>query len=116
MEQPHCDWRTFMSATDDTPAETLKKLDDYFPRFVQPTIKGDGGKKIFEPQKCIGCGDELTGFFGTLRWGIAHGEAECGKCGWPVRGHHFISDEITMRNVFLQYHPDFVERRSRKVG
>lgn len=121
MEQvAKLDWRTFMTAADDTPPSTIKALDDYFSHFAAVEIKDDKqGKPQIQDQACIGCGESLTGFLrGTWRWGIAHGVGECSKCGWPSHGHHFIKDEageevLTLRNFILQVHPDFVERRKR---
>ncbi len=113
------DWRTFMKASDDMPASTIKALDDYFSRFVALEIKDDeNGKPQTQDQICVGCGDRLTGFFGGWRWGIAHGVGECGNCRWPSHGHHFVKDDkgedvVTLHNFILQVHPDFVERRKR---
>jgi hypothetical protein len=113
------DWRTFMKASDDTPETTIRALDSYFAHFVALEIKDDvEGKPDIQPQACVGCGKTLTGLCGTWRWGIAHGVGECGHCGWPSHGHHFIKDEsgeevATLHNFILQVHPDFVERRRR---
>lgn len=115
------DWRTLMKASDETPESTIKALDDYFSHFVAVEVKDDdrGGKPQIQDQNCVGCGKALTGFLcGTWRWGIAHGVGECGHCGWPSHGHHFIKDEsgkdvLTLRNFILQIHPDFVERKRR---
>ena len=113
------DWRTFMNASDDTPPSTIKALDDYFSHFVAVQIeKDEKGVPHLRPQTCAGCGQTLTGFLGTWRWGIAHGAGECGNCGWPSYGHHEIKDGDgeaigTLRNFILQVHPDFVERRKR---
>lgn len=115
----HLDWRTFMKASDDTKPEVIKALDEYFRHFVALEIKPDHeGKPDIQTQMCVGCGEILSGLLGTWRWGIAHGVGECGKCGWPSHGHHFIKDEngdslMTLRNFILQVHPDFVERRKR---
>ena len=118
----HLDWRTFMKASDDTDPAVIRALDEYFRHFVALDIKEspDGGKPDIQTQKCVGCGKDLTGLFGTWRWGIAHGVGECGSCGWPSHGHHFIKDEkgepvATLHNIILQVHPDFVERRKRAV-
>lgn len=118
-EVAHLDWRTFMEAKPDIDPEVVAALDKYFPHFVAVEVKDmPDGKKEFGVQKCIGCDKDLTGFFGTWRWGIAHGVGQCGSCGWPSHGHHFIKDEkgeevVTLRNFILQVHPDFVERRKR---
>lgn len=115
----HLNWRTFMKASDDMPETSLKALDSYFSHFAAIEIKdGADGKPDIQPQKCCGCGKELTGLFGTWRWGIAHGVGECGACGWPSHGHHFIKDEkgeevATLHNFILQVHPNFVERKQK---
>ena len=111
------DWRTFMDAASDTPEKTIRALDRYFEHFVAVEIEeGADGKREFKSQKCVGCGEILTGLFGTWRWALVHGEGQCGKCGWPSYGHHFIKGEdgkdlVTLRGLILQCHPDFVERR-----
>jgi hypothetical protein len=117
------DWRTFMSASPETPESTTKALDDYFSKFVAVAIGNEGGKPVFKSQDCCNCGETLTGFSGLFgrggfEWGIAHGYGHCAGCKWPCVGHHFIKDEagedvLTLRNFILQVHPDFVERRSR---
>lgn len=116
------DWRTFMSASPDTPPDTITALDAYFSRFVAVPIKPgeDGAKPEVEMQACVGCGKVLTGLLGTWRWGIAHGAGECSACGWPSRGHHFITDAAgegiaTLRYFILQEHPDFVDQRPRSA-
>jgi len=39
--------------------------------------------------KCVYCGLPLGGLlFSTFRWGIVHGEGECGDCGFPYRLYH----------------------------
>lgn len=112
-------WRTFMKASDDTPPETIKALDDYFSNFAAISVEPDDkGVPQIKTQHCVGCAKELTGFFGTWRWGIAHGVGECSNCGWPSHGHHWIKDDkgegiATLNNFILQIHPDFVERKPR---
>lgn len=114
------DWRSFMKASDDMPASSIKALDDYFSHFAAVEIKDDeNGKPQIQTQKCCGCGKDLTGLFGTWQWGIAHGMGECGACRWPSYGHHQIIDadgqEVAkLHNFILQVHPDFVERRQRE--
>lgn len=118
----HLDWRMFMNAAADTPATTIAALDKYFSRFVALEMKADhNGKPDIATQNCVGCGDILTGLLGGWRWSIAHGDGECGNCGWPSRGHHFIKDEngddlVTLRHFILQVHPDFVERKKRATA
>lgn len=120
---PHLDWRTFIDASADTAPDVVKTLDEYFRHFVALEFETKGGKRDLKPQKCVGCGEPLTGFLAALiskggfTWGLAHGEGHCAGCGWPARGHHFIKDEkgedlMNLRNFILQFHPDFVERKS----
>jgi len=115
----HLDWRTMLKAADDTPQAMLDALDTYFEAFAQPLRRDDDESK---EMLCIECEKPLTGltsvfFGGGFVWGLAHGEGYCAGCKWPARGHHFIkypdgTDLATLRNVVLQYHPDYVERRS----
>lgn len=92
----------------DTPetVEYVKRLDDYLAAFVNSP-----------DDKCICCGaqqgarDPITALIGgaAFRWGLAHGEGFCHQCGYPARAHHFIGekpDQIVLRNLILQYHPD----------
>lgn len=120
----HLDWRTVMSANAETSPNTIKALDKYFNHFVALELKDVDGKPEIQPQKCVGCQEELTGFKSALfgkggfEWGITHGRGHCRNCGWPAFGHHFIKDEdgkdvVTIRNVILQVHPDFVDRKPR---
>lgn len=126
-EIAHMDWRTVMSAKPDTPDATIKALDDYFFSFAQiPIEKADDGKTIIAKQPCLKCSEPLSGgglaesFFGKggFEWGLAHGEGHCRGCGWPARAYHFIKDAdgndvMTIRNIVLQYHPDFVSTKRR---
>lgn len=119
------DWRTMIDAKEDTPAETIAALDKYFAGFAQPDITEKDGKKVLGNQPCIKCdeplsGDLISGLFGKggFTWGLAHGEGHCKNCGWPARAYHFIkhddgSELATIRNVILQYHPDYVTERKK---
>lgn len=107
----HLDWRTFLTASDSL---AIKALDEYFSHFVAVEIKEEKGERVFQPQKCCGCGKDLTGFFGTWRWALTHGWGECSNCGWPSKGHHNVKDEagediLTLRNMIFQLHPEHVE-------
>ena len=106
----HCDWRAFLTTTDETPTGTIKALDDYFRQYAA----------LGSP--CPGCGSKVFGsnfaesLLATFRWGLVHGEGACCKCGWPATLYHFIKDSESkeigvLRNVGLVYHPDFVTRR-----
>lgn len=118
-----CDWRTFLTASDDTPADVVAALDQHFKHYAQPEFEQVAGEKTCRPAVCAGCGENLTGsaldgLFGnaTFEWGIVHGEGRCGRCGWPATGHHFIRGTdgnavATLNNFVMSYHPDFVERR-----
>lgn len=74
-------------------------LDGYLDRFAMP-----------EKGRCIACGKELGGFFGSFQWGIAHGHGSC-SCGWPVVAYHFPKKGPLERfELLLPVHPDDVER------
>lgn len=117
-------WRDLILVADDTPAEIIKALDDYFAPFAQPEGEMVDGKfKYGERQPCIQCDAPMLGslvdqFLGEagFTWGLVHGEGHCRHCGWPARLYHFIKDEngedlATIRNVLLQYHPSVVSKR-----
>lgn len=120
---PRLDWRTLIGAKPDTTPDILAALDSYFMPFAQPPgEKRDGTYRVADEHPCLRCGERLMGLTamlmgGGFTWGLAHGEGYCVKCKWPARAHHFIkntdgSDLLTVRNFILQYHPDFVEKRS----
>lgn len=124
----HLDWRDLISVAADTPAETLRALDNYFAPFARPEGERiDGRFKYGERQPCIKCDAPMVGnlvdqFIGSagFTWGLVHGEGHCRKCGWPARLYHFIKDEngadmVTIRNLLLQYHPDFVSHKPAKA-
>jgi hypothetical protein len=98
----------------DEKRKLIADTDEYLSAFVAP-IKEDG-KTV-----CFHCGAQMDGMMHALgfgaayAWGLAHGEAHCSKCQWPARGMHYPKDgdgkELwTARNLFLAYHPDFVEQ------
>lgn len=121
------DWRTLFKPNGLPPA-TIAAFDDYFACcFAQPPFTvADDGKNEIGKQPCLKCSEPLAGDLadfilrkGGFTWGLAHGEGFCRNCRWPARAYHFIKDAdgkelITIRNVILQYHPDFVT--SRKVA
>lgn len=87
------------------PAEDRAALESYLAPFANP--KRDG------KFSCINC----SALGVAYRWGLVHGEGTCSGCGWPARGIHYIKREdgtelCTLRNLFLPYHPDQVERAS----
>lgn len=117
----HCTFADIGTAADDTPADVLAVLSNYFSAFAKPVRTEDGY------QLCISCGKRLTGMMaafmgGGFEWGIAHGEGHCANCRWPGRAHHFIHDDksdeplITIHNMVLQYHPDFVDQRQTEAA
>lgn len=96
--------------------ELMAKLDGYFRIFAAPQ-KSDDGKQV-----CLNCNQPFDGMMEVLglavahRWAITHGEANCSGCGWPSRGMHYPKDDdgeelLSLRNFFLQYHPDEVSVR-----
>lgn len=116
----HLSWRTIITAEADTPADIVSALNDYFQRFAQPVF--DESRETEKPMLCLKCGEPLTGLLasmfgrGGFEWGLAHGEGHCRCCGWPGRAMHYIKDSngeefLSVRNLVLQYHPDYVEAR-----
>ena len=106
-----CDWRSFLAASDETSAETIKAFDHYFSRYAAINSPCPGcGRNVF------GSGDLAEALTATFRWGIVHGEGHCCNCGWPATLYHFIKNEAgeeiaTLRNIGLVYHPDVVSKR-----
>ena len=103
--------------------ESLKVVDKiakYLSVFVAP-CRDEEGKPV-----CFHCGAKIDGLMQALsigyvayRWGLTHGEATCSGCGWPARGMHYPKDEdgeplFTLRNFFLAYHPDVLEKKNDK--
>lgn len=96
----------------------VEDLDNYLRSFAKPIREGDGTSWLFSDAKCISCGVSLGGMLGSFVWGIAHGEGNCSRCGWPTRYYHRIVDrngkpifEPAIVQILLQYHPDDVRRR-----
>ncbi len=106
------------------PEEDVAALNAYFWPFAAPvTVQIDGDRRIY----CLSCGQEINSFrqmfsIGVaMMWGLTHGEATCTGCGWPARGMHYVKREdgtevCTIRNLFLQYHPDEVSVRQPSTG
>lgn len=100
----------------DIPDCIITAVDAYLEPFAV-TPQNEQGEPL-----CLHCRKPVNGMmqmFGAAvayQWGLAHGEARCSGCGWPARGMHYIkdadgSDLMTLRNVFLPYHPDYVSKR-----
>lgn len=91
--------------------ETIAKIDGYLSNFAKPIVDED-------QTLCFHCGEPLSGalvWAGGFRWGLVHGEGNCGGCGWPARGHHRPLKEdgtplFTIENFPLQYLPMHVTR------
>lgn len=105
----------------DEKAALIAATDEYLSAFAAP-VKNDDGEPV-----CFHCGERIDGFaqmFGTgvaYQWGLAHGEATCSGCGWPARGVHRPKGADceplwTASNLFLAYHPDFVESREESAA
>jgi hypothetical protein len=112
----HLKPQDIFTVSDDMPASELTALTHYLSAFANP--RNEAGHFA-----CINCGEEVDGFKQALgvgvayRWGIVHGEANCTGCGWPARGMHYVKDEagkeiVSIRNLFLPYHPDFVTSKA----
>lgn len=78
-------------------------IDEYFSHFIPPDKNGN----------CICCGarqgssgnivDSLLNW-PRFKWGLAHGEGFCDKCGYPGRAKHYIDAKL-IATFILQYHP-----------
>jgi hypothetical protein len=81
-------------------ADVVAALDAYLAPFVKPN-----------DDRCVMCGSELSGIFGSFMWGIVHGEGECSHCRYPARAYHYVKIDVDgepaeFRTSFvLQYHP-----------
>ena len=110
----------FTIKSDEGQSEFLAASDEYLKGFVAP-VKNDEGKPV-----CFHCGSvmdsfmQVLGFGAAYEWGIVHGEARCSHCKWPARGMHHPKDAQgeglwNAQNLFLAYHPDFVEAPAEQV-
>lgn len=91
-------------------------INEYLSAFAKPSLK-EKGNTFTGTANCLKCGTTLNGALGSFTWGIAHGEGNCGNCGWPCRAYH--NPQIDGENIFssllpilLQYHPDYVNKRT----
>lgn len=89
---------------------------EYLTQFVAPV-------KVEGKPACFHCGERFDSFLQCVgagvayEWGMVHGEARCSGCKWPARGMHYPKDtdgkELwKAQNLFLAYHPDFVNFKS----
>lgn len=119
----HCPLSAVATPKEGADPKFLADCEIYFSHFVKPIRDEAHGGAM----RCFHCGEYLTGFEslllgrGGFEWGITHGEGHCANCRWPARGHHFAKAEdgselFTLHNFVLQYHPDFVERKSVKAA
>lgn len=105
---PHLRASDISEPIEDTPEAKaqFEMLDKYLNAFV--AVQGGA---------CICCGaqqgakDAIEALFGKakFRWGFVHGEGICSECGYPARAMHYIgegAEQIVIRNLILQYHPD----------
>ncbi len=74
----------------------VSEIDEYLQSFtVGPT--------------CPACDTELAGLCGSFTWGLASGEGLCGRCGYPVRGHHPLPGFTNILQEPLPYHPSVLK-------
>lgn len=109
-----CTLEDLFTPAPDAPAELLEAVRLYLKPFAAPVVR-ERATFCLSCDGRVDCMAQLIGFGVAYRWGLAHGEANCTGCGWPARGFHVIRDasgaEVAqIRNVFLAYHPDVVER------
>jgi hypothetical protein len=95
----------------------IDAINAYLVPFAKPVKDGDReGNILIGNVKCLNCFEILTGACGSFQWGLAHGEGNCCKCGWPARAYHrpeYDGEEIFDRALqrILQYHPDYVKTK-----
>lgn len=117
-----CDWSTFLTVSTDPPIteDDQSTIALYFSQFCQPEIKAKNGDKKEFIVNCPQCKKRLNNPFyalangGGFTWGIIHGQGHCRECRWPCAGHHYIrspdgEDLVTIQNVPLAYHPEYVQ-------
>lgn len=124
-EVQHCQLTDLGTINGELPQEYLDAINGYLDTFCKPIREGEGDE---QRAICPKCGEQQGGILSMLglgvgiEWGIAHGEARCTGCGWPYRGMHYIKAKdakegdkplLTIRNLFLAYHPDNVTEGER---
>lgn len=82
-------------------AKVMAELDEYCLHFAAL-----GERDPVFGRMCLCCGAAMSGLLGRFCWGLAHGEGECGGCGYPARAIHRIEGVGTLSTVVFQYHPD----------
>lgn len=55
---------------------------------------------------CPNCISPLGGMLGTFTYGIVHGEGRCGRCGYPCRTRHVVTDPDTGEELLEMKPPD----------
>jgi len=97
--------------------EGRRIMDKYFRSFVCPKFtECENGSPASGSHKCVACGERIDGIIGTFQWGLAHGEGHCCKCGYLMRGMHYIKDDqgeefMNLTRYILQWHPDELHRK-----
>lgn len=119
MKIAHCTSEDIgLKAKNDDGKATIAIVDKYLFSFAKPQLEGKNSF-LQSAAKCLRCGRPLGGAIGSFQWGIVHGEGTCSNCGWPARAKHYIKDDegpIFDRalDMILQYHPDFVQKETKK--
>ncbi len=107
---PRLDWRDLFDVTEgQVTIEDAAAMSAYFSRFVM-SPEGKGG--------CINCelvqGGLISALLGGFRWGLAHGEGSCSRCGYPARAIHYEVGIIRRLEAIFQYHPDELRTRAER--
>ena len=99
----------------------IAATNEYLATFARP-MKTDGDGFLLGRLECLHCGATLDGAMGSFQWGLASGEGQCSRCGWPARAHHCPRD-ANGETIFtgpvefiLQYHPDHVTTNDPEVA
>lgn len=87
---PYPDWRNVLNSKVEITPEIAIEVDQYMEAFV---YNGD---------HCPGCGQPHA-----IKWGLAHGEANCIYCRYPYRANHYKLDKYFKDpHRSMPYHPD----------
>ena len=111
-----------MRLTGEDAGEFIDAINKYLAIFARPTKPtADIESSSLVGNKCLKCDATLNGMFGSFRWGMAHGEGTCSRCGWPCRAYHgpkLGDDDIFDRpmKIVLQYHPKYVTENNPDDG
>lgn len=63
----------------------------------------EGTLWVRDKNKCVQCGSDLGGLFGSFEWGIVNGHGICGKCETSYQYYHRIRDFEGNQHIIYGY-------------